>query len=363
VAKTYTGTPMAPDHALGGIYAIMDRNGMLPDEIFCARCAKPLNADGNHPAELYAGTYNGLCYGCTSAGPFVAAVAQLDGCQRVSWPPKEPSYRRSREDHYGYPDCGNCQGLGATGSPYYAKTCDACLARWQAHPVTVAQRRWSELMHRSLQATFDRAIDRAAGIAPKCPRKKREALREVFFGDAGEKDRDFTGPMTRASTEYIAFREPYRAAGKRVRELVLGEFRKMGWGVWTETERDPEQFWRSYCKWRRLDPDTGLGYGYPDGFRYPHQPKPLCTRHRMWDGCKECLVRVLMGQTLARVEDWYRMGHFGLPALAAYRHVWATSAYRYSAAAKEWEDPPEDPETIELVALMRRAAQLRKEAS
>jgi len=265
--------------------------------------------------------------------------------------------------HYGYPDCENCKGLGATGYASSAKSCDACLARWTNHPVALAQRRWSELTHRSLQATFDRAIDYYAGVPAKCSRKRREELREAFFGDAEEKDRRFIGPMTRASTEYIAFREPYRAAGRRVRELVLARFRAMGWGTWAETERDPEEFYRQWCAWRKIDPDTGLGYGYPDGFRYAHQPKPLCTQHRMWDGCKECLVRVLMMQTLQRVEDWYRMGHFGVAALAAYRHVWATSAHRYSAVAKDWEDPPDDPETIELVALMRRAAQLRKEAS
>jgi hypothetical protein len=132
---------------------------------------------------------------------------------------------------------------------------------------------------------------------------------------------------------------------------------------WAPPEpEDPQAFWRSYCRWRQLDPDTGLGYGYPDGFRYAWQPKPLCTRHRMWDGCKECLARVLMAQTLGRVEDWHRMGHFGQAALDAYRHLWATSAHRYSSIPWGWEDEPGDPEVIEMVALMRRAAAEREEA-
>lgn len=350
MTKTYTGEPMAPDHALGGIYAIMDRHGMLPDDWWCTRCAKPLNADGNHPAELYAGTFNGLCYGCTSEAPYVAAVAQLDGCQRVSWPPKEPSHRRDRTVHYGYPDCASCQGLGATGSPYSAKSCDACLERYSKHPLRVSWRRWSEMIMRSCQAAFERAWDRAAGISPKCPAKKRAALRDEFAGP----DREHQTP------EFAQLKADYMAGYRRVRELVRACF---GRDEWAEVPGDPDAWWRSYCKWRRLDPDTGLAYGYPNGFRYAHQPKPLCTQHRMWDGCKECLVRVLMAQSLGRVEDWYRMGHFSLPALAAYRHVWATSAHRYSVVARDWEDPPDDPETIELVALMRRAVQLSKEAS
>lgn len=364
MTKTYTGEPMNPDHPFGGIYAIMDRHGMLPDDIFCIRCAKPLNMDGGHPAELYAGTYNGLCYGCTGTGPYVAAVAQLDGCQRVSWPPPCPSHRRDRVNYYGYPDCANCKGLGATGYVSSAKSCDACLARWASHPVTVAESRWSELMYRSLQATFDRAIDYHAGVPKKCTRKRREELRQAFMGPVYETDRDLAGPRSQATVEYQAMREPYRLAGQRVREMVLARFRAMGWNVWAPPEpEDPEAFWRKYCAWRKIDPDLGLAYGYPKGFRYAHQPKPMCREHRHFDGCDECTARIIGAQSLQTIEDWYHLGHIGSRWLDAYRHLWATSAHRYSTIPWGWEAEPEDPKIIEAVALMRRAAEERKAAS
>jgi hypothetical protein len=252
--------------------------------------------------------------------------------------------------YYGYPDCANCQGQGATGYVSSAKSCDACLARYTAHPQRAGWGQWSEQVMRSCQAAFERAWDYYAGTPKKCTAKRRAELRAAFAGP----DREHQTP------EFAQLKADYMAGYRRVRALVSGCFAHDEWVPVTE---DPQAFWLSYCTWRQLDPGTGLGYGYPDGFRYAHQPKPLCTRHRMRDGCKECLARVLMAQTLGRVEDWHRMGHFGLPALAAYRHLWATSAHRYSAAAEEWEDEPTDPQVIELVALMRRAAEERKAAS
>ncbi len=356
MTRTYTGTPMAPDHALGGIYRVMDRHGMLPDDWFCGRCAKPLNADGNHPAEIYAGTFNGLCYGCTSAGPYVAAVTALDGCRRVSWPPHSPSWRRDRESHYGYEGCGTCGGMGIVLPAYRSpdngggKSCPDCLARYAAHPQRAGWSQWSERIMQSCQAAFERAWDYYAGTPKKCTAKRREELRAAFAGP----DREHQTP------EFAELKAAYMAGYRRVRELVSGCFAHDEWVPVTE---DPRAFWLSYCKWRQLDPDNGLAYGYPDGFRYAWQPKPLCTRHRMWDGCKECLARVLMAQTLGRVEDWHRSGQIPWAAWQAYAHVWATSAYRYSAIPAEWADEPADPEVIEMAALMRRAAEERKAAS
>jgi hypothetical protein len=369
MTKTYTGEPMSPDHPLGGIYAIMDRHGMLPDDIFCTRCAKPLNMDGGHPAELYAGTYNGLCYGCTGTGPYVAAVAQLDGCRRVSWPPHSPSWRRDREDHYGYEGCETCGGLGIVRPAYRSpdngggKSCPVCLARWTSHPVTVAESRWSELMHRSLQATFDRAIDYHAGVPRKCTKKRRQELRQAFMGPVYETDHRLAGPRSQATVEFAAMREPYRLAGRRIRDMVFARFRAMGSGVWIETTADPEEFYRQWCRWRKIDPDLGLAYGYPDGFRYAYQPKPMCHEHRHFDGCDECTARIIGAQSLQTIEDWYHLGHISSRWLDAYRHLWATSAHRYSTIPWGWEAEPEDPKIIEAVALMRRAAEERKAAS
>lgn len=351
MTKTYAGEPMAPDHPFGGIYAIMDRHGMLPDEIFCIRCAKPLNMDGGHPAELYAGTYNGLCYGCTGAGPYVAAVAQLDGCQRVSWPPPCPSHRRDRVDHYGYPDCAGCKGQGATGYASSAKSCDACLARYTAHPQRAGWSRWSERIMRSCQAAFERAWDYHADVPKKCTAKRRGELRAAFAGP----DREHATP------EFTQLKADYLAGYKRIRELVSGCF---GHDEWAPPEpEDPDAFWRQYCAWRKIDPDIGLAYGYPDGFRYAHQPKPLCRKHRHFDGCDDCTARIIGAQSLQAVEDWYHLGHISGRWLDAYRHLWATSAHRYSSIPWGWEAEPTDPKVIEAVALMRRAAEERKAAS
>jgi hypothetical protein len=75
---------------------------------------KPLDADGGHPAERYAGTHNGLCYPCTATGPYMVEVAELDGCRRLSYPPSCPSLRRDRETELAYPDCEQCLGAWHT---------------------------------------------------------------------------------------------------------------------------------------------------------------------------------------------------------------------------------------------------------
>ena len=368
-AKTYTGEPMAPDHPLGSIYTIMDRHGMLPDDIFCVRCAKPLNMDGGHPAELYAGTYNGLCYGCTGTPAYIKAVSPLDGCRKVSWPPSSPSWRRDRVTHYGYEDCETCGGMGIELPAYRGWTnggqyCRLCSARYDAHPVRRAASHWSELAWKSLEATFSRAVDHAAGVPARCTKKRRTELREAFIGPAEEKDRRFTGPRTRASTEFLELRATYRPGAERVRALIRDHFAALGAYAWAPPEpEDPEEFYRAYCKWRKIDPDTELTYGYPQGFRYAHQPKPLCRQHRPWDGCKECHARYLDTLTLGQVEDGYHLGNVGQVALDAYRHLWATSAHRYSSIPWGWEDEPTDPKVIEMVALIRRAAEERKAAS
>lgn len=109
----------------------------------CKKCGKPLNADGYHPAELYAGTYTGLCYGCEKSGPFVAKE-HLDGAQTISYPPHCPSWRRDREEQIAYPDCPDCEGKGrfyvsrpfASGGGYY-RYCPNCLGRFSSHPLRV----------------------------------------------------------------------------------------------------------------------------------------------------------------------------------------------------------------------------------
>lgn len=100
-------------------YAAMDpQTGMFPKGWTCKRCGRELD-DGTRgrPAELYAGTYTGLCYPCTNEGPYVSEIRE-DGCQVWSYPPHCPSWRRDRETFYGYPDCDKCKGSGVEGTHY-----------------------------------------------------------------------------------------------------------------------------------------------------------------------------------------------------------------------------------------------------
>lgn len=83
--------------------------GMLPAAP-CARCGRPLGESGR-PAELYAGTFTGLCYGCERTGPYPAGHLP-DGAVRFSYPPHCPSWRRDREEFWAYPDCADCGGAG-----------------------------------------------------------------------------------------------------------------------------------------------------------------------------------------------------------------------------------------------------------
>lgn len=148
----------------------------------CLRCGKLLNADGGHPAEIYAGTFNGLCYGCTSAGHYVARIAVLDGARIVSWPPSCPSWRRDREEHLAYPGCATCkgtrvQGLGrSVGGGLYHDYCRECLGRYMSHPVRELDARWRAQLAEAGDRAFQARMTQAAGLRPTASRKrKREA--------------------------------------------------------------------------------------------------------------------------------------------------------------------------------------------
>ena len=112
----------------------MDSYGMLPQH-GCKQCGKALNADGGHPAELYAGTYTGLCYQCERSGVRLVYTARLDGCQSWEFPPHCASWRRDRERFLAYPECEICSGKGrlwvgrsdAQGGSYSARDQKAAL--------------------------------------------------------------------------------------------------------------------------------------------------------------------------------------------------------------------------------------------
>lgn len=126
--------------AMAAITKDMDPStGMYPADWTCRVCSKVLNADGGHPAELYAGTYTGLCYGCERGPAYVVPDSELpDGARLVSWPPSSPSWRRDRTTHWAYPDCEECDGMGAhvrsrsQWGGQWTESCRPCMARVMA---------------------------------------------------------------------------------------------------------------------------------------------------------------------------------------------------------------------------------------
>ena len=149
-----------------------------------------LNADGNHPAELYAGTFTGLCYGCERTEGFVERVDGLDGARTWSYPPSSPSWRRDRETHTAYADCPNCNGAGFTWEHNYSggrmrSFCRTCSARRANHPL----RRWRsdrlEALRRRAEATYQARLVAATGLPKRTP-KKRMAEATLAVHDSPE---------------------------------------------------------------------------------------------------------------------------------------------------------------------------------
>jgi hypothetical protein len=146
----------------------------------CLRCSKLLNADGGHPAEIYAGTYNGLCYGCTGSARYIVRVSLLDGARQVSWPPHCPSWRRDRESHTAYEGCETCGGLGIELPAYRGwenagQYCRPCLERFSSHPVRVIAYGWRTKVMQSADRAFQRRMTLAAGLKLTASRRKQEA--------------------------------------------------------------------------------------------------------------------------------------------------------------------------------------------
>jgi len=127
---------------------VMDDRGMLP-AAKCMGCGKELNADGNHPAERYAGTANGLCYPCTNKGP-ILMTTNPQGAVVWNCPPHCPSWRRDRETFYQFPGCDCDHGRlwvnrSDSQGGRYPQECPKCEAIHNQHPTVVAARKaWTE---------------------------------------------------------------------------------------------------------------------------------------------------------------------------------------------------------------------------
>lgn len=123
----------------GSVFEKMDGKGFSPCQN-CKKCGNALNKNGDYPAELYAGTFTGLCYTCERAAPYLLE-RMSDGMLLWSFPPHCPSWRRDREFFYGWEDCSACKGKGRIlvkrsmrqgGS--YSRQCRKCSdKRWGRH--------------------------------------------------------------------------------------------------------------------------------------------------------------------------------------------------------------------------------------
>lgn len=157
--------------------------GMYPSTWTCRGCGCPLNADGFHPAELYAGTYTGLCYDCERKPFFVASTYALDGAMRVSYPPSRPSWRRDREEFVAYADCETCGGggIGSVDSlrgSTYRHYCAACHDRFYAHPLRDRAIRHRQHLYEAAERVWQSELTRIArSLLPKrAPKRAVSAL-------------------------------------------------------------------------------------------------------------------------------------------------------------------------------------------
>lgn len=98
----------------------------------------------------------------------------------------------------------------------------------------------------------------------------------------------------------------------------------------------------------------------------PGHYRPGADTNHFLGLCDECDARYLAGMTLAQVESWGPNGERGKAGAVrqamfeAFMHVWATGAFRFSNLGAGWTEEPTDPEVIELVAEIRKAAEERK---
>jgi len=159
------------------------KTGMYPENWVCLRCGKQLNADGGHPAETYAGTFNGLCYACTAEGGYVEKIHELDGCRYWSYPPHCPSWRRDREHFYAYEDCAVCGGKGYTKETYVSggrikEHCADCSRRFHDHPVRRHHWLLSEWINHAGNSVFRSMLFAAAGIKTKAKKRREQELND-----------------------------------------------------------------------------------------------------------------------------------------------------------------------------------------
>ncbi len=224
------------EKAFKNAYKDMDPiTGEFPADWCCISCGKQLNADGGHPAEIYAGTYNGLCYPCTSKPFYVESTDPLDGALKLSYPPHCPSWRRDREHFTAYADCDSCHatGIGPNGrnmvGDWYRTQCKPCSDRKWNHPL----RKWEHLtwLAKAAQARFDRLLDQEAikvgGLKKRPSKKALTEARVALIENDPEKVKEFQEAVLtvyyRLKTQHEALREQRIALAAEAFKLTQPE--------------------------------------------------------------------------------------------------------------------------------------------
>lgn len=203
-------TTEAIERAIQGAFAGMDSRGFFPAQP-CKKCGAALQgADSGRPAELYAGTYTGLCYPCMNGSAFLLETDVVTGVQTWSHPPHCPAWRRDRETFLWFPDCSNtkCEhghvyvsrSDGAGGS-YYVQ-CEPCGKRHWEHPVKVAEEEcrkrlsaahtaWALRMNAEFILRMERAgLPRKRGEGTPEQDAAADKLRETIFAEGPKEPSD-----------------------------------------------------------------------------------------------------------------------------------------------------------------------------
>lgn len=165
--------------------------GHFPADWCCVGCGKQLNADGNHPAETYAGTYNGLCYPCTSKGPFIVGQRVIDSGVVWSYPPHCPSWRRDRESKVFYWDCPTCGGYGKRDHHvgYGTVRCDTCSHRAYSTGPQHESWEWRRRAREAAQARFERRLIALCDLPKRASEKRQQEAIKALDPAAVEHER------------------------------------------------------------------------------------------------------------------------------------------------------------------------------
>lgn len=209
----------------------------------CKGCGKPLQGDGSgRPAELYAGTYTGLCYNCENSGPCITRT-DSDGAQHWDCPPHCPAWRRDREFYIGYADCAECKGQGRhyvsranpQGGPYY-RHCETCFQRYCEQPIRKAVSVRYQRITRAAHSVWDRELKRRK-LWRAAKRKEQRDSRRSLRGDTRAYHRAIQAAFCQTRGVFCRTFEATRAVVQGVRPTIRATLQPPSGPMWAAIGR------------------------------------------------------------------------------------------------------------------------------